>query len=94
VQHEGISVSTEFGCDEEHALRHQAGNDIARAAVELGNQHRAFRLRGCGEGGGQLKPAIECIGSLAGFNLGELLKKDDASCFSKAFNRSTLCLNT
>jgi hypothetical protein len=45
-----------------HTLRHQAGDecDIARKPVELGNQHRAFRLAGCGEGGGQLRPAIEC----------------------------------
>jgi hypothetical protein len=71
VQHEGVCVGAEFSNDERHALSHQAGNecDIARESIELGNQHRAFRLAGCGEGGCKLRSAIERVGSLAGFNL-------------------------
>ena len=39
MQHEGISISTEFGDDEWHALHHQTGHesDVAREAIELGN---------------------------------------------------------
>ena len=40
----GIGIAAEFGDDERHALRHQAGNerDIARQPVELGDQDAAF----------------------------------------------------
>jgi hypothetical protein len=43
-------------------------------------------LARCGQGGCKLRTAIECIGSLGGFNLG------NASRFG--CDRSALCLNT
>jgi hypothetical protein len=65
VQHEGIGIGPEFGGDEWHPLRHEAGNEghVPRQAIELGDQHcaslRAGRRQGCGE----LGPAIQRIGS-------------------------------
>jgi hypothetical protein len=40
VQHKRIGVSTEFGHDKRHPLRHQSGHkgQIAREPVELGHQ--------------------------------------------------------
>ena len=48
--HERVGIGPEFRDDEWHALGHQAGNerDVAREAIELGNEHRTFRLARCG----------------------------------------------
>jgi hypothetical protein len=91
----GSASAPNSGDDRGHALRHQPGDecDIPREPVELGDQHRAFRLAGCGEGCGKLRPAIERIGSLAGFDLGEFLKKGDAGCFGEASDCRSLSLD-
>ena len=80
VQHEGIGIRSEFGHDEWHALRHQAGNEghVAREAIELGNKHRTLRLARCGQRCGKLWPSIKRIGAFAGFDLGELREERDA----------------
>ncbi len=53
MQHERVGISAEFCDDERHPLHHQSGNegDIARKAIELGHNDRAFELPGKGEGG-------------------------------------------
>ena len=74
VQHERVGVAAEFGDDERHALGHQAGDerDIAREPVELRDQDAALRGLGRGQRGGELRPAIERVGALAGLGLDEL----------------------
>ena len=85
MQHERIGVGAEFGDDEGHTLGHQAGNEghVAREAIELGNQHRTFRLARCGQRCGKLWPSIKRVGALAGFDLGELCKERDAFALRK-----------
>jgi hypothetical protein len=75
VQHERINGWAELGDHEGHALRHQAGNErhVARQRVELGDHDRAFALVGVLERRGELRPAVEGIGALAGFRLDALV---------------------
>ncbi len=88
VQHEGVSIRAEFGHDEGHTLRHQAGDegDVTREAIELGNEHRAFCAPRGSEGFCKLRSAVQCIRPLAGLHLDEL--SDDRDLFSLA-NRCT-----
>ena len=74
VEHEGIRVDPELGDDERHLLHHQPGDEgnVSGQSVELGDDDRALGRASSGEGGCQLRPAIESIGALAGFDLGEL----------------------
>ena len=95
VQHERIGIGTELGDDERNPLRHQPGNEghIARQAIELRHDDRAFGLAGQGEGGCQLRPAVEGIRALAGLDLGELLDDGNALGFGETGDRGTLCLD-
>ena len=45
--------------------------DIARQPVELADNDRALGLSGGSERRSKLRPAVERVGALAGFNLGE-----------------------
>ena len=45
---------------------------VARQAIQLRNNNRAFELAGLGEGGGELRAAIKCVRPLPGFDLDEL----------------------
>ena len=85
VQHERIGIAAQFGDDERHALGHQAGDerDIARQAVELGNQHAAFGAAGCSQRGGKLRPAVERVGAFAGFGLDVFADDREALGFGK-----------
>ena len=96
MQHERIGVSTEFSDDERHALRHQAGHegDIARQAVQLGNDHAALRGFGCGQGGGELRPAIERVGAFAGLGFDELPDQDHALGFGEVLDGRPLGFNS
>ena len=71
VQHERIGVAAEFGDDERHALRHQAGDerDVARQPVQLRDQDAALRGLGRSQRGCELRPPVERVGALAGFGL-------------------------
>ncbi len=73
VEHEGVSIATEFGDDEWHTLRHQAGHKghVAGKPVELGHNDRTFPLPPRGQRCGQLKPSVEGIGALARLDLKE-----------------------
>jgi len=74
VQHERIGVPAQFGHDEWHALRHQAGHEghVSREPIQLRHQDTAFNRPGRGEGGGELRPPVNRVGTLAGFRLDEL----------------------
>jgi hypothetical protein len=74
MQHEGVGIPAQFGDDERHPLRHQAGNepDIAGQSVQLRNQDATLRGLGGGEGGCELRPAVDRVGALAGYRLDEL----------------------
>ena len=95
MQHERVGIGAEFGDDERHSLNHQAGDEgnVARQAIELGHDDRAFGLAGKGEGGRQLRPSIESVRALAGFDLGELLDDGNALGLGKAGDRGALCLD-
>jgi hypothetical protein len=76
MQHERLHVRPKFGDDERNPMRHQAGNemDVSAQPIELGNRDGAFTVpAGLGERGGELRPAIERVSALAGFDLNELL---------------------
>ena len=76
MEHERVGIGTELGDNEGNALNHQAGDegDIAREAVELGHDDRAFRQASRGEGRSQLRPTIESVRALAGLDLGKLVQ--------------------
>ena len=92
MQHEWVGIGSEFGDDEGHTLRHQAGNEghVAREPVELGHQDRTLRLARCGQRCGELRPSVERVGALAGFDLGEFGEDGDAFGFGKARDRCSL----
>lgn len=71
VEHEWIDVGTEFGDDEGNALRHQPGDevDIARQAVELGDDNRASHLSRLRQCCGEHWTAMECVAPLPGLDL-------------------------
>ena len=95
VQHERVGVAAEFGDDERHALRHQAGDerDIAGEAVQLRDQDAAFRGLGGGQRGCELRPAIERVRALAGFGLDVLGDDRDVLGFGEAGDRRALRLD-
>ena len=74
VQDERIDVRPQFGDEEGHAMRHQAGNEmhVARETIELGDRDRAAQRPRLGERRRQLRPTIERVASLAGLDLDEL----------------------
>ena len=85
VQHKRVGVRAELGNDKWHALGHQAGNEgnVARKPIELGNEHRAFRLTRCGQRCGELRPPIEGVRALAGLDLSELVTSEMPSASAK-----------
>ena len=88
----GIGIAAEFGHDERHALRHQAGDErhIARQPVELGDEDAALRGLGCCQRRGELRPAVERVGALAGLGLDVLGDDGDALGFGEPRDRRAL----
>ena len=80
MQHERIGVAAEFGDDERHALRHQAGDErhITEQPVELRHQDAALGGARGGEGGRELRTAVQSISSFARFCLDELRDEGQA----------------
>jgi hypothetical protein len=76
--------ASEFRHDEGQAPRHQPGDegDVARKPIELRDGDRARPLLRQRECRGELRPAIERIGSLAGLDLDE--RADDRDAFRLA----------
>jgi hypothetical protein len=74
MQHEGVGIDAELGNDERHTLGHQGRNEghVSRKPVELGHYDRAALGAACGQRCGELRPAIQGIGALAGFHLDEI----------------------
>lgn len=74
VQHEGVRVGAQLGDDERHTLRHQPRDErhIAREAIELRRHHGGLRPLRLRQRIAQHRSAIERIGPLAGFDLGQL----------------------
>ncbi len=58
--------------------------DIARQAIELGDDHLTLLLTGSRECCSQLRPAVERIGSFARLDLGELGCNGDALALGEA----------
>ena len=67
VQNERIDVRTEFGDDERHAMRHQAGNemDIAGKPIELGDRTGQRNVLAFASAAANCGRTIERIASLA-----------------------------
>jgi len=91
VQHERVGVGTEFGDDERHSLRHQAGDErhVTAQPVELRHQHRALLLSRIGQRRSQLAAALQRIGALTGFDLDNSPTTFDALGFSEALDGSS-----
>src|SRR5271166_583807 len=73
MEHERIHVRPKFGDEERDVVRHQAGNetDIAAEPIELGDgDWTEFPMpASCGQGGGELRAAIERVRALARLDL-------------------------
>jgi hypothetical protein len=59
--------------------------DVARQPVELGHNDRAALGAPCGQRCGELRPAIQGIGALAGFHLDEIGNGVKPSASAKRF---------
>jgi hypothetical protein len=72
-------IGFEFGDNERGPVLHQAADEMHVAAepVELGDDDRAglVDLPGGLERGGELGPAVERVGTLAGLDLGEAVNE-------------------
>jgi hypothetical protein len=92
----GSASHPEFGDDEWHALRHQARNerDVAREAVQLGNNDWALAGAPCGQRCRELRAPVERICTLASFDLDELGGEFEPLSFGEALNGSPLGLDT
>jgi|SRR5947209_19668697 len=95
MEYERVGVAPEFGDNERHAFRHQAGEEryIAREPIQLRQQDAAF---GCLVGSkcvGELRPAIQCIGALAGLRLDELSDNPEVLGFGEALDGGPLRLD-
>ena len=90
-----VGVGAELGDDERDPLCHQVGyeGDIAREAVELGDDHRTALATGGREGAGELRPAFERIGALAGGRLDELGDEGEPGRLGEAGDGSLLRLD-
>src|SRR5262249_57324620 len=66
--------------------------DVAAKPIELGDDDGAAPLARRGQGGGQLRPALERVGPLAGFHLNELLSELVALGLGESLDRRFLRL--
>ena len=73
-------------------MGHQAGDEVnvTGQAVELRDDNRGLELPGGGQGGGELRPAIERVGALARLDLAEGLGQGVAFGLGKAGERGLL----
>ena len=76
AQHEGIGIGAQLRGDERHLRGHQPGDegDVAGEPIELGNDDGAAGLLRSRQSRRELRPALQRIGALAGFNLNELAR--------------------
>ena len=94
MKRERVGIGTEFRDDERHPLGHQASNEghVTGEAVQLGHDDRTLRLASRGEGGCQLRSAVESVRALAGLDLCKLLQDGDALGFGETSDRCSLRL--
>ena len=66
VQHERLDLGAELGDDESNLARHEAGDEhnVTREPIERGDDDGAFQPASFGEGGLELRPALQCVGTL------------------------------
>jgi hypothetical protein len=88
----GSAPTPSSGDDEWHTLGHQPGHKghVPREAVELGNNDRASVGAPNGQRCGELRAAVQGIGTLAGLDLDELGGQHKALGLGKALNRGSL----
>src|SRR3954453_15889889 len=69
----GSASAPSFGDHEWHALAHQPGDEVhvAREPVELGHDNRPLQPAGPCQRRGELRPALQRVRALAGFDLDE-----------------------
>jgi hypothetical protein len=70
MQHERVCVGAKLGDDERHLVSHRSRNEmhVTRQPIELGDDDRAPPLAGLGERGRELRPTLQGIHALAGFD--------------------------
>jgi hypothetical protein len=73
VEQGRVGIGAEFGDDERHLVDHQSADevDVARQAIELGDEDGAPRAPRSGHRRGEDRAAIERIGVPAALDLGE-----------------------
>ena len=74
MQHERVRIGAKLGDDERHPLCHQAGDErhVAGQAAQLGHHHRGLAFAGLRQRRGELRPAVQGVGALAGLDLDKL----------------------
>ncbi len=76
MQQERLDVRAEIGDQERRLVRHEAADEmhVAREPVELcyGDGARLPVAAGASQGGGELRTAVERVGTLASLDLSEL----------------------
>jgi hypothetical protein len=89
VQHKRIGVPAEFGHDEGHTLRHQAGHKshVTRKPVELGNNYATLRRLCSGQRCGQLRAQCQTQ-TLIGFTFPKVLGRAARSCCQAEYSKN------
>jgi hypothetical protein len=95
VQHERIGIGTKLSSHEWDAMRHRPADemDVARETVKLCDQNRTLCLAGLCQRRSQLWPAIERVGTLAGFDLDMLGDDLNPLGFCEALDSRSLGLD-
>ena len=92
MKHEGVGISAKLGNNEWHPLRHQAGykGNVARQAVELGNNYAALRSLCRGQRCGQLRAPIQGVRALPAFGFDKLGGNSEAFASGKMIDGGSL----
>ncbi len=94
MQHKRIDVPAELGDDERHPLAHQVCDegDIARQAVELGDDDLGLQPLGRTKSSGELWALIEGVRTFASLDLDKLLGNLQAFTGGELCDSLALCL--
>ena len=92
VQHERVGIGAQLCGDERHPRGHQPGDegDVAGQPIELGDDDGATSSLCSCQGCRELRPALQRIGALAGFDLDELVSDGETLALAELGDGTTL----